>query len=127
MIVYVTIILAFSLLEFVKETYPKLHTSIYTIYLFLFLYYIVATFVIPISTQFITAVPTPILPVFKLLVFSVVMLFVSQVFEELLQDYEYTSLATLITFTTKAIVLLMWLEHMRPFYAKFFSIMGLLS
>lgn len=127
MIVYVTIILVFSLLEFVKESYPRLHSSIYTIYIFLFLSYIVVTFVIPISTQFITTVPAPLLPVVKLLVFSVVMLFLSQILEELLMDYEYTSLATIITFTTKAIILLTWLEHMRPFYAKLFSIMGLLS
>lgn len=127
MIVYVTIIIAFSLLQLMKETYPRMHSVIYTIYVFLFLYYIMMTFIIPYSTQFISIVPTALLPVFKLLLFSVILLFISQIVEELLIDYEYTSLATMITFTTKAILILVWLRHMQQFYSKFFSIMGLLS
>ncbi|NME04370.1 hypothetical protein HF876_00775 [Psychrobacillus sp. BL-248-WT-3] len=63
----------------------------------------------------------------KLLLFSVILLFISQIIEELLEDYEYTSLASLITITTKAILLVVWIQHMEPFYQKFFSFMGLLS
>lgn len=127
MIVYVTIILAFCLLQLVKETYPKLHSIIYTIYIFLFLTYIVTSIVIPFVTQYISIVPEALLPVFKLLLFSVILLFISQIVEELLLDYEYTSLAIIITFTTKAILLIVWLQHMKKFYEKFLSIMGLLS
>ncbi|MFF2754352.1 hypothetical protein ACFVR1_11485 [Psychrobacillus sp. NPDC058041] len=127
MIVYITIIIAFCLLQLVKEIYPKIHSVIYTIYIFLFLTYILMTFIIPYTTNLIAIIPTAILPVIKLLLFSVVLLFVSQIVEELLIEYEYTSLAIILTFTTKAILIMTWLRHMQPFYNKFFSIMGLLS
>ncbi|ALC84992.1 MULTISPECIES: hypothetical protein [Bacillaceae] len=127
MIVYITIIIAFILLQFIDETYPRLHSIIYTIFIFLFLTYLLMTYIIPNTNQFISVIPTNLLPVFKLLMFSVILLIVSQIIEELLTDYEYTSLATILTFTTKAILLLAWLDHMKQFYSKFFSIMGLLS
>ncbi|QFF99412.1 hypothetical protein PB01_11575 [Psychrobacillus glaciei] len=127
MIVYITIIIAFCLLQLVKAIYPRLHSVVYTIYIFLFLSYILMNFIIPYTTQFISVIPTALLPVFKLLLFSVILLFVSQIVEELLIEYEYTSLATILTFTTKAILIIVWLRHMQQFYAKFFSIMGLLS
>lgn len=127
MIVYITIIIAFILLQLIKETYPKIHSVVYIIYIFLFLSYILTTFIIPNTTHLITIIPADLLPVFKLILFSVILLFVSQIIEELLIDNEYTSLATMLTFTTKAILLFMWLRHMQQFYEKFFSIMGLLS
>ncbi|GGA30758.1 hypothetical protein [Psychrobacillus lasiicapitis] len=127
MIVYVTIILAFCLLELVKETYPRLHSIIYTIYIFLFLTYLVISLIIPFVTHYFSIVPVALLPVFKLLLFSVLLLFITQIVEELLSEYEYTSLATMFTFTTKAIILLAWLQHMKQFYEKFFSVLGLLS
>ena len=127
MIVYVTIILAFILLQLVKETYPRLVSIVYTIYVFLFLMYMVTSVVIPFVSQYILVIPDNLVPIFKLLLFSVILLFVSQIVEELLEDYEYTSLATMMTFTTKAILLLVWLQHMQPYFEKFFSIMGLLS
>lgn len=127
MIVYITIIISFCLLEFIKELYPRLHTVIYTIYLFFFLSYILITFIIPYTTDFISFVPSALLPIFKLLLFSVILLFFSQVVEELLTDYEYTSLATILTFATKAILIVVWLKQMEPYYAKFFSLLGRLS
>lgn len=127
MIVYVSIILAVSLLQFIKEIYPRLHSVIYTIYIFLFLYYIVVSIIIPVTEEYISIVPAPLLPVVKLLLFSVILLFVSQIIEELLIGYEYTSFANMMTFLTKAIIILVWVNHMKQFYAKFFSIMGLLS
>ncbi len=127
MIVYITIIIAFCLLQLVKEIYPKLHSLIYTIYIFLFLTYLTTSIIIPFINQYISSVPEAILPIVKLLLFSVILLFISQIVEELLEDYEYTSLASLITFTTKAILLIVWLQHMIQFYEKFFSVMGLLS
>ena len=127
MIVYITIIIAFCLLQLVKEIYPKLHSLIYTIYIFLFLTYLTTSIIIPFINQYISNVPEAILPIVKLLLFSVILLFISQIVEELLEDYEYTSLASLITFTTKAILLIVWLQHMKQFYEKFFSVMGLLS
>ena len=127
MIIYITIILAFVLLQLIKEIYPRIHTIVYTIYIFLFLTYIFTVFIIPTVSQYITVIPTNLLPVFKLLIFSVVLLFLSQIIEDLLLDYEYTSLASLFTFTTKAILLIVWLNHMQQFYDKFISILGLLS
>lgn len=127
MIVYVTIILAFCLLQLVKESYPRLHSIIYTIYIFLFSTYLLISVVIPFVSQHLSVVPVALLPVIKLLLFSVLLLFISQIVEELLLDYEYTSLATMITFTTKAIILIVWLQHMKQFYEKFFSVLGLLS
>lgn len=127
MIVYITIIVAFCLLQLVKETYPKFHSLIYTIYIFLFLTYLSTSVIIPFINQYISNVPAAILPIVKLLLFSVILLFISQIIEELLEDYEYTSLASLITITTKAILLVVWIQHMEQFYQKFFSIMGLLS
>lgn len=127
MIVYITIIIAFCLLQLVKEIYPKLHSLIYTIYIFLFLTYLTTSIIIPFINQYISSVPEAILPIVKLLLFSVILLFISQIVEELLEDYEYTSLASLITFTTKAILIIVWLQHMKQFYEKFFSVMGLLS
>lgn len=127
MIIYITIILAFVLLQLIKEIYPRIHTIVYTIYIFLFLTYILTVFIIPLASQYINVLPTNLLPVFKLLTFSVVLLFLSQIIEDLLLDYEYTSLASLFTFTTKAILLIVWLNHMQQFYDKFISILGLLS
>lgn len=127
MIIYITIILAFVLLQLIKEIYPRIHTIVYTIYIFLFLTYILTIFIIPLVSQYINVLPTNLLPVFKLLTFSVVLLFLSQIIEDLLLDYEYTSLASLFTFTTKAILLIVWLNHMQQFYDKFISILGLLS
>lgn len=127
MIIYITIILAFVLLQLIKEIYPRIHTIVYTIYIFLFLTYILTVFIIPLVSQYINVLPTNLLPVFKLLAFSVVLLFLSQIIEDLLLDYEYTSLASLFTFTTKAILLIVWLNHMQQFYDKFISILGLLS
>ncbi|SFQ74640.1 hypothetical protein SAMN05421670_0068 [Psychrobacillus psychrotolerans] len=127
MIIYITIILAFVLLQLIKEIYPRIHTIVYTIYIFLFLTYILTVFIIPLVSQYINVLPTNLLPVFKLLTFSVVLLFLSQIIEDLLLDYEYTSLASLFTFTTKAILLIVWLNHMQQFYDKFISILGLLS
>ncbi len=127
MIVYVTIILLFCLLEFIKETYPRLHSIIYTIFIFLFLTYLAQSAIFPFINQALDVVPTVILPVIKLLLFSVFLLFLSQIVEELLIDYEYTSLATIITFTTKAILLIVWFQHMQPFFEKFISIFGLLT
>jgi len=127
MIIYITIILAFVLLQLIKEIYPRIHTIVYTIYIFLFLTYIFTVFIIPTVSQYINVIPTNLLPVFKLLIFSVVLLFLSQIIEDLLLDYEYTSLASLFTFTTKAILLIVWLNHMQQFYDKFISILGLLS
>lgn len=127
MIVYLIIILAFILLQFLKESYPRLHSVIYTIYIFLFLYYIIVSILIPYFQEVITIVPTPLLPVVKLLLFSVILLFVSQIVEELLLEYEYTSLASMMSFTTKAIIILVWVNHMKQFYEKFFSIMGLFT
>lgn len=127
MIVYLIIILAFILLQFLKESYPRLHSVIYTIYIFLFLYYIIVSILIPYFQEVITIVPTPLLPVVKLLLFSVILLFVSQIVEELLLEYEYTSLASMMAFTTKAIIILVWVNHMKQFYEKFFSIMGLFT
>ena len=127
MIIYITIILAFVLLQLIKEIYPRIHTIVYTIYIFLFLTYILTVFIIPLVSQYINVIPTNLLPVFKLLTFSVILLFLSQIIEDLLLDYEYTSLASLFTFTTKAILLIVWLNHMRQFYDKFISILGLLS
>ncbi|PZX07260.1 hypothetical protein C7437_101372 [Psychrobacillus insolitus] len=127
MIVYLIIILAFILLQFMKESYPRLHSVIYTIYIFLFLYYIIVSILIPYFQEVITIVPTPLLPVVKLLLFSVILLFVSQIVEELLLEYEYTSLASMMSFTTKAIIILVWVNHMKQFYEKFFSIMGLFT
>lgn len=127
MIIYLTIILAFCLLQLIKETYPRIHSIVYTIYIFLFLTYILTVFIIPFVSQYTSFIPANLLPVFKLLIFSVVLLFLSQIIEELLSDYEYTSLATLFTFTTKAILLLVWLNHLKQFYDKFLSLLGLLS
>lgn len=127
MIIYITIILAFVLLQLIKEIYPRIHTIVYTIYIFLFLTYILTVFIIPLVSQYINVIPTNLLPVFKLLTFSVILLFLSQIIEDLLLDYEYTSLASLFTFTTKAILLIVWLNHMQQFYDKFISILGLLS
>ena len=127
MIIYITIILAFVLLQLIKEIYPRIHTIVYTIYIFLFLTYILTVFIIPLVSQYINVIPTNLLPVFKLLIFSVILLFLSQIIEDLLLDYEYTSLASLFTFTTKAILLIVWLNHMQQFYDKFISILGLLS
>ncbi|SEM44806.1 hypothetical protein SAMN04487786_1824 [Paenisporosarcina quisquiliarum] len=127
MVIYITIILAFVLLQLVKETYPRIHSIVYTIYIFLFLTYIFTVLIIPYVSQYISVIPANLLPVFKLLLFSVVLLFLSQIIEELFLDYEYTSLATLFTFTTKAILLIVWLNHMQQFYDKFLSILGLLS
>jgi len=127
MIVYLIIILAFILLQFMKESYPRLHSVIYTIYIFLFLYYIIVSILIPYFQEVITIVPTPLLPVVKLLLFSVILLFVSQIVEELLLEYEYTSLASMMSFTTKALIILVWVNHMKQFYEKFFSIMGLFT
>lgn len=127
MIVYITIIVAFALLQLVKQIYPKFHSLIYTIYIFLFLTYLTTSVIIPFINQYISNVPSAILPIVKLLLFSVILLFISQIVEELLSDYEYTSLASLITFTTKAILLVVWIQHMEQFYQKFFTIMGLLS
>lgn len=110
-----------------KESYPRLHSVIYTIYIFLFLYYIIVSILIPYFQEVITIVPTPLLPVVKLLLFSVILLFVSQIVEELLLEYEYTSLASMMSFTTKAIIILVWVNHMKQFYEKFFSIMGLFT
>ncbi|MER2172921.1 MAG: hypothetical protein ABS938_20095, partial [Psychrobacillus psychrodurans] len=89
--------------------------------------YIFTVLIIPYVSQYISVIPANLLPVFKLLLFSVVLLFLSQIIEELFLDYEYTSLATLFTFTTKAILLIVWLNHMQQFYDKFLSILGLLS
>jgi xanthine/uracil permease len=127
MIVYLIIILAFILLQFMKESYPRLHSVIYTIYIFLFLYYIIVSILIPYFQEVITIVPAPLLPVVKLLLFSVILLFVSQIVEELLLEYEYTSLASMMSFTTKAMIILVWVNHMKQFYEKFFSIMGLFT
>ncbi|MCK1999042.1 hypothetical protein MPH47_17735 [Psychrobacillus psychrodurans] len=127
MVIYITIILAFVLLQLVKETYPRIHSIVYTIYIFLFLTYIFTVLIIPYVSQYISVIPANLLPVFKLLLFSVVLLFLSQIIEELFLDYEYTSLASLFTFTTKAILLIVWLNHMQQFYDKFLSILGLLS
>ena len=127
MVIYITIILAFVLLQLIKETYPRIHSIVYTIYIFLFLTYIFTVFIIPYVSQFIAVTPSNLLPVFKLLIFSVVLLFLSQIIEELLLEYEYTSLASLFTFTTKAILLIVWMNHMKQFYGKFISILGLLS
>jgi len=127
MIVYVTIILAFCLLQFMNEIYPRLHSIIYTIFIFLFLTYLAQAFVFPFVNEYLNAVPSIIQPVIKLLVFSVLLLFLSQILEELLVEYEYTSLATIITFTTKAILLLIWIQHMQPFFDKFFAIFGSLT
>jgi len=127
MIIYITIILAFVLLQLIKEIYPRIHTIVYTIYIFLFLTYIFTVFIIPFVSQYLNVLPTNLLPVFKLLIFSVALLFISQIIEDLLLDYEYTSLASLFTFTTKAILLIVWLNHMQQFYDKFISILGLLS
>lgn len=127
MIIYITIILVFVLLQLIKEIYPRIHPIVYTIYIFLFLTYILNVFIIPSVSQYITIIPANLLPVFKLLIFSVTLLFLSQIIEDLLLDYEYTSLASLFTFTTKAILLMVWLNHMQQFYDKFISILGLLS
>jgi hypothetical protein len=127
MVIYITIILAFILLQLIKETYPRIHSIVYTIYIFLFLTYIFTVIIIPYASQYISVIPANLLPVFKLLLFSVVLLFLSQIIEELLLDYEYTSLASLFTFTTKAILLIVWLNHMKQFYDKFLSLLGLLS
>lgn len=127
MVIYITIILAFVLLQLIKESYPRIHSIVYTIYIFLFLTYIFTVFIIPYVSQYISVVPANLLPVFKLLLFSVVLLFLSQIIEDLLLDYEYTSLASLFTFTTKAILLIVWLNHMKQFYDKFLSLLGLLS
>ena len=127
MVIYITIILAFVLLQLIKESYPRIHSIVYTIYIFLFLTYIFTVFIIPYVSQYISVVPANLLPVFKLLLFSVVLLFLSQIIEDLLLDYEYTSLASLFTFTTKAILLIVWLNHMKQFYGKFLSLLGLLS
>lgn len=127
MIIYITIILVFVLLQLIKEIYPRIHPIVYTIYIFLFLTYILNVFIIPSVSQYITVIPANLLPVFKLLIFSVILLFLSQIIEDLLLDYEYTSLASLFTFTTKAILLIVWLNHMQQFYDKFISILGLLS
>ena len=127
MIIYITIILAFVLLQLIKEIYPRIHTIVYTIYIFLFLTYILTVFIIPLVSQYINVIPTNLLPVFKLLTFSVILLFLSQIIEDLLLGYEYTSLASLFTFTTKAILLIVWLNHMQQFYDKFISSLGLLS
>lgn len=127
MIIYITIILAFVLLQFIKEIYPRIHSIVYTIYIFLFLTYIFTIIIIPYVSQYASVIPANLLPVFKLLLFSVVLLFLSQIIEELFLDYEYTSLASLFTFTTKAILLIVWLNHMKQFYEKFLSILGLLS
>ena len=121
MIIYITIILAFVLLQLIKEIYPRIHTIVYTIYIFLFLTYIFTVFIIPFVSQYLNVLPTNLLPVFKLLIFSVALLFISQIIEDLLLDYEYTSLASLFTFTTKAILLIVWLNHMQQFYDKFIA------
>lgn len=127
MVIYITIILAFILLQLIKEIYPRIHSIVYTIYIFLFLTYLFTVIIIPYASQYITLIPANLLPVFKLLLFSVILLVLSQIIEELLLDYEYTSLASLFTFTTKAILLIVWLNHMKQFYGKFLSLLGLLS
>lgn len=127
MIIYITIILAFVLLQLIKESYPRIHSIVYTIYIFLFLTYIFTVFIIPYVSQYTSVIPANLLPVFKILLFSVILLFLTQIIEELLLDYEYTSLASLFTFTTKAILLIVWLNHMKQFYDKFLSLLGLLS
>lgn len=83
MVIYITIILAFVLLQLVKETYPRIHSIVYTIYIFLFLTYIFTVLIIPYVSQYISVIPANLLPVFKLLLFSVVLLFLSQIIEEL--------------------------------------------
>ncbi len=127
MIVYVTIILAFCLLQFIQEIYPKLHSIIYTIFIFLFLTYIAQSTVFPFVNDFLGVIPSVVQPVIKLLLFSMFLLFLSQIVEELLIEYEYTSLASIITFTTKAILLLIWIQHMQPFFQKFFAIIESLT
>ena len=127
MIIYITIILAFCLLQLIKEIYPRIHSIVYTIYIFLFLTYLFTVIIIPYASQYISLIPANLLPVFKLLLFSVILLVLSQIIEELLLDYEYTSLASLFTFSTKAILLIVWLNHMKQFYGKFLSLLGLLS
>ena len=127
MVIYITIILAFILLQLIKEIYPRIHSIVYTIYIFLFLTYLFTVIIIPYTSQYITLIPANLLPVFKLLLFSVILLVLSQIIEELLLDYEYTSLASIFTFTTKAILLIVWLNHMKQFYGKFLSLLGLLS
>ncbi|WP_277587454.1 hypothetical protein [Psychrobacillus antarcticus] len=127
MVIYITIILAFILLQLIKEIYPRIHSIVYTIYIFLFLTYLFTVIIIPYASQYISLVPANLLPVFKLLLFSVILLVLSQIIEELLLDYEYTSLASLFAFTTKAILLIVWLKHMKQFYGKFLSLLELLS
>ena len=127
MIVYVTIILAFCLLQFIQEIYPRLHSIIYTIFIFLFLTYIAQSMVFPFVNDFLGVIPPVVQPVIKLLLFSMLLLFLSQIVEELLIEYEYTSLASIITFTTKAILLLIWIQHMQPFFQKFFAIIESLT
>ena len=127
MIVYVTIILAFCLLQFIQEIYPRLHSIIYTIFIFLFLTYIAQSTVFPFVNDFLGVIPPVVQPVIKLLLFSMFLLFLSQIVEELLIEYEYTSLASIITFTTKAILLLIWIQHMQPFFQKFFAIIESLT
>jgi len=127
MIIYFIIIVAFCLLQLIKETYPRIHSVVYTIYIFVLLIFIFTTFIIPYVSQYVAVIPENLLPVFKLLLFSVILLFISQIIEELLLDYEYTSLASLFTFTTKAILIIVWLNHMKQFYDKFSALLGLLS
>lgn len=127
MVIYITIILAFILLQLIKEIYPRIHSIVYTIYIFLFLTYLFTVIIIPYASQYISLIPANLLPVFKLLLFSVILLVLSQIIEELLLDYEYTSLASLFAFTTKAILLIVWLNHMKQFYGKFLSLLELLS
>ena len=122
MIIYITIILAFVLIAAYKRNISS-HSfnCVYDLYFSLFnLYFnrIYHSFGLPI---YLNVVPTNLLPVFKLLIFSVVLLFLSQIIEDLLLDYEYTSLASLFTFTTKAILLIVWLNHMNNFMTSLYQ------
>lgn len=100
------------LLNFVKGAMGKLHSIISIIFFFLFLAQIYQLVLYPLFSELVSI--TDVLPYSKLIIYTALLLLLSQLIKSVLEEQEYDALSDGVDIAVRGSLILLWLQQLKP-------------
>lgn len=100
------------LLNFIKGAIGKLHSIISIIFFFLFLAQIYQLVLYPLFSELVSI--TDVLPYSKPIIYTALLLLLSQLIKAVLEEQEYDALSEGVDIAVRGSLILLWLHQLKP-------------
>ena len=100
------------LLNFIKGAIGKLHSIISIIFFFLFLAQIYQLVLYPLFSELVSI--TDVLPYSKPIIYTALLLLLSQLIKAVLEEQEYDALSEGVDIAVRGSLILLWIQQLKP-------------